>query len=367
MTSPWFATQVWQEITELEQVGAALRHEERLGTTTAAVRDDFALLLRDRVRDLQGLLTAGDDWAGLDLLRTRRIAPVKAAALAVLEGILLRAHPFYRGITVGAEALLDALVDATGVGRGVLLSVADGERFERMTGMVRMRFPDVGVWGLPILVHELGHLVADALPEPGDRNARPVLIHLDREDDRLLGELFADVFATYALGPAYPCAVMTLRARPDRFDDATPTHPSWDRRVWTMVASLLEIADRAPDPLSAAGHRRAAEQVAQRWSTMNGLGSEPPKLAERQARDLVDLLDRNAPQRLRFDPLAGRDALVAALETGTPPPRSGPVAVVAAAWRWRLANPEAPPARLGRVSVAALRALDPEGAADAAA
>ncbi|HEV7710786.1 MAG TPA: hypothetical protein VGP16_21525, partial [Asanoa sp.] len=227
MTSPWFATQVWQEITELEQVGAALRHEERLGTTTAAVRDDFALLLRDRVRDLQGLLTAGDDWAGLDLLRTRRIAPVKAAALAVLEGILLRAHPFYRGITVGAEALLDALVDATGVGRGVLLSVADGERFERMTGMVRMRFPDVGVWGLPILVHELGHLVADALPEPGDRNARPVLIHLDREDDRLLGELFADVFATYALGPAYPCAVMTLRARPDRFDDATPTHPSW--------------------------------------------------------------------------------------------------------------------------------------------
>ncbi|MEV4536355.1 hypothetical protein AB0J82_21450 [Asanoa sp. NPDC049518] len=359
MTGQWFATQVRQEVTELAQVGEALRREERLGTTTAAVRDDFALLLRDRVRDLEDL--ADGDWAGLDLLRARRVAPVKAAALAVLEGILLRGHPFYRAVTVAAETLLDALVEATGIGRGVLLSVADGERFERMAGLVRMRFPDVDVWGLPILVHELGHLVADALPEPGDRNARPVLFHLDREDDRLLGELFADVFATWALGPAYPCAVMTLRARPDRFDDATRTHPSWDRRVWTMVAAMRRTAELVTDPLTAAGHRRGADQIARLWSTVNGLGTQPPPRAERDARGLVDLLDRNAPARLSYDPLGSLDALVAALDAGTPA-KGSPVDVVAAAWRWRLAHPEAKPAKLRTVSATALRALDPADA-----
>jgi hypothetical protein len=358
----WFATRIRQEIGELHQVSGALRAEEGLGTTTAAVRDDFVLQLRDRVRDLEKLRDG--DWAGLAKLRADRIEKVRAAALAVLEGILLRGHTFFRPTRIAAETLLDGLVEATGIGRGVLLSVGPTERFERLAGMVRMRFADAGVWGLPILVHELGHLVADALPEPGDRNARPVLVHLDGEADPLVGELFADVFATYALGPTYPYAVMTLNARPDRFDDVTPTHPSWDRRVWTMVAALRAQADLAANPLVAVGHRRAADQVARRWTAMNPLAAEPPKRAEQDAGGLVELLDRNAPARLGFDPLAGLDPLVTDLDHGRVPVGS-PVAVVAAAWQWWLTHPDVPAARLERVGRTALRALDPAGGPDA--
>ncbi|GIF71213.1 hypothetical protein [Asanoa siamensis] len=353
----WFATQVAQATLDLARVGKALVAEERLGNTTAAVRDDFVLLLRARAREVEAV--AGTGWAGLERVRRDRVAPVLAAALAVLEGIQLRGHPFFRPTRIAAETLLDALVDAGGIGRTVLLSVGDSDRFERLAGLVRTRFPDAGVWGLPILVHELGHLVADALPAPGDKDARPVLFHLDRSDDPLLGELFADVFATYALGPAYPVAVMTLRARPDRFDDATATHPSWDRRVWTMVAALRAQADLAADPLTAAGHRRAADEVARRWKALNPVTTEPPKRAEEDARGLVELLDHNAPARLGFDPLIGLAPLVDALDRGQPP-AGDPVAIVAAAWRWRLAHPDGP---VARVDTIALRAL--AGGADA--
>lgn len=378
MTNAGFLTQVRQEIAEMEQIEAALHQEHGLGTTSAQVRDEFTVLLRERTRELAELIDAGvADWPRLDRLRAGRLAAVKAAALGVLEGILLRGHPLYAGVTAAAERVLDDLVDRTGIRREVLLSVASGERFERTVGIIRMRFPDVTVWGLPILAHELGHMVAGTLPAPGQSSARPVEEYVSTEAEmeaattgaepthvrHRLHELFADVYATYALGAAYPLAVMTLRARPDRFEDATPTHPSWTRRMWTMVEALRELGTLATSPLLAQAHRRDANVlVLPRWYAVHGerqLDPRAQRLVRRQAKELVALLDRNAPPRLRYDASLDADGLarrMAAAEGVA----AAPGAVLNAAWRWRVANPETDPETVrlfSTVAVASLRTI----------
>ncbi|MEV6349209.1 hypothetical protein [Actinoplanes sp. NPDC051851] len=368
----WFRDQVSEEVAELRHLDAALAVEQ-FGATSARVRDTFTVLLRERVRELQELRE--EDWAGLQRLREGGIRDVQHAALGVLEGGLLRGHPLFRDVTAAAERLLDTVVDTTGIDHGALLSMAGAERFERLVGLIRIRFPDVGVWGLPILVHEVGHLVADALPGPGDRNLRPVLDLLaqeaavdrstgGRDHDqayRHAGELFADVFATYALGVAYPLAVITLRARPDRIlDEPSPTHPTWSRRIWTMVASLRAIADRLESPLEAGAYRHDADRLlACYWSAVSG--DEPPdgsmeRAAARQAAAFVDQLDRNAPPRLRYDAAANHDALIGDLLTGRATTAT-PVEVIGAIWRWRVVHGGTDSVTLTRIGAQALRAV----------
>ncbi|MEH1125492.1 hypothetical protein [Micromonospora sp. CPCC 206061] len=370
-----FLTQVRQEIAEMEQIEAALHREHGLGTTSAQVRDEFAVLLRERTRELTELVDAGAaDWARLDQLRAGRLAAVKAAALGVLEGILLRAHPLYADVTVAAERVLDDLVDRTGIRRDVLLSVAGAERFERTVGIIRMRFPDVTVWGLPILAHELGHMVAGTLPAPGQSSARPVEEYVSTEAEleaaitgadptqarHRLHELFADVYATYALGPAYPLAVLTLRARPDRFEDATATHPSWTRRMWTMVEAIRELSVLVASPLVGQAYRRDANVlVLPRWFAVHGerlLDERAQRLVRRQAKALVALLDRNAPPRLRYDGAFDADGLGQRLAAGGDE-SAAPGAVLNAAWRWRTANPQADPETTRRFSAVAVTSL----------
>ncbi|MFL6072811.1 MAG: hypothetical protein ACJ73S_05375 [Mycobacteriales bacterium] len=387
-------------VAQVAEVRADLARVERvLGDATVAdpgqraVRDRFQVLAHRVATDLaridaQARLpgAAPGLWPRLAASRGE-VARISREALAFLQGVLLRASGLDDGVGAVADRMLAGLTARTGVDRSVLTAVDDREFLDHTVSMVRLRFPDTSVWGLPIVAHELGHHVAialvDADPALRAAGAPPVLSYLigattaevaagaDRTQAKAwLHELFADVYATYALGAAYPLAVLTLRAAPDQYADATPTHPSWRRRVTTMVGALEAMGSAAPDPARARAYRLLVERrVVPVWRLMSGDGipaGPAAGTARRQAAEMVDLLARHAPDRLRYDPTAPVERLVALLDAaaadpyrrrGQPPDLPAGTAVphvLNAAWRWRVEHWNADRAAIDRVSGAAL-------------
>jgi hypothetical protein len=295
----------------------------------------------------------------------RNAVPLKREALSFIEGMLLQRHVVPVDFIQSVAQLLDDLTTRSGIERDVLLTVGTSECLDPTTGVIRFRFTDTTIWTLPVLVHEFGHHAAQSLLNTDETirySARPIHSYLNTESMcerdstdaskeereralRWLHELFADVFATYALGAAYPLCVLALRACPDPIDEAPSTHPPWQRRVSTMVDAL-----RAMSRLPANGHdvRRFAlfaNQVIELWR--NSGVAEPPSGAARermakQAQEMVGLLTKHARPELRY-PIDGPvETLVAMLadwdEEAPCPEGTAPTHVINAAWQWRLQN-----------------------------
>jgi hypothetical protein len=96
------------------------------------------------------------------------------------------------------------------------------------------------------MAHEFGHVVAGGLQgydAEDEQVRRPVETWLEAFQGlrrQQATELFCDVFATYALGPSYPCTLVLNRLDPmaPAVADETATHPGDASRVhaclWTL-------------------------------------------------------------------------------------------------------------------------------------
>ncbi|KAA9160254.1 hypothetical protein FPZ12_018080 [Amycolatopsis acidicola] len=341
-----FTAQVDQEIADLEQVSETLSSVVAAHGLSREVLDRFALLIRRQHGELERIKDAQDGWAALERLRPS-IVEIEREALSFTQGVLLRESGLDHGIGEIAERLLEHLVRQTGLDRGVLFSLAENQFISHTVGMVRGRFPDVGVWNLPVLAHELGHHVALVLRHSDPRwppGAVPVLDYLGEEADTAddperelayLHELFADVYATYVMGPAYPYCFMTLAARPDRVAAPSRTHPSWGRRVWTIMAAFSALG--AGHDTAAAGYRALVGDI----RTLANKAAEPLEPEERvlaasQAAAMVELLAEHALPQARYA-IPGRIRAIPIDEerADLPDPATTIVDVVNAAWRWR--------------------------------
>jgi len=117
-----------------------------------------------------------------------------------------------------------------------------------------MRSPATGFWSLPVAVHELGHVVAQTLDTsgPGQGASNPVrAMTLAGRSQRQREELFADFFATFSLGPAYPAMLIMTRlaaaeSQPQVVFEAdgtlTASHPSVEKRI-QLVLHTLDLMD----------------------------------------------------------------------------------------------------------------------------
>lgn len=348
--------QVAHELAELDQLLASLEAvlPARSGVGRV-VLDRFELLING-LRTKLARIPDADAWAELAKLR-RSIAEIKQEALAFVQGVLLRERPLDNGIGAVGERLLAELLERTGEERKVLLAVSDNEFFKHTVSMVRGRFPDVSVWNLPILAHELGHHVAATLPHSDPalhEEDRPVMTYLSEEaDDETsfagveravalahLHELFADVYATYVLGAAYPLNMVTLSASPDGFGASSRTHPSWSRRVHTIraVADVLGVGG-----VGAAGYRDLATTISRIWREIAGTDdstADERAVAELQAGAMVKLLVEHAFPRARYDMPERVNEIV--IEPDQPfvalDDQVTLTDVLNAAWRWRIEN-----------------------------
>lgn len=385
-----------QEARELQMVRTYLR-DERVSTVAGrAMCDRLDQLLDKGDRDL-ARVTAGFDghaaaWDRLERARADGVR-VKRESLALVMGALFRDASFDGGVGDAADRLFRGLSERTGLDNRVVAAVGENESLDRTLELARLRFSDTTVWGLPILAHELGHYVARVLPhadpelrgqvwplaellsEEADADADVMAEGDDEARRRLrpraaahLAEIFADVYATYAMGASHPLAAIVLRARvgQDAIDGVaadTDTHPSWVRRVATMCAALRATTTATGERV----HRLVAErQVEPLWERVAGADAGRDPLighAGPQARRIVDALIEHAPQRLRRGQGGQSQGPVLRAMLGAPgafdpsaaPEGSSVPQVLDAAWQWRLDNWAADEADLLRVSRRALQ------------
>jgi hypothetical protein len=172
-----------------------------------------------------------------------------------------------------------------------------------------LRFPFDGIWELPIAAHEFGHYVAPRLREgtPGGSEQSGFVTfrkeylteHLELGEvwESYLEELFADVFATYTVGPAFAFACLLLR-----FDPADPgtdgvQHPSYARRTHAILYTLALMNNEA----NTAGHfKDVIEGLRECWNgavTSNGANAAAaePERIEYLADQFFSLLRSAAP------------------------------------------------------------------------
>jgi hypothetical protein len=231
------------------------------GVLPAGVRDSLQDRLRAQQREIAALAEAtrpdtadGGRWRELEQL-TGDAEKELAESLGFLEGALIRGAGLDDGICAIADALLDELSDGTRIDWARLTILAAEEQFAPRAGIIHLRFPEFTVWALPLAAHEFGHLVAQELRDlKADGTYRqPVADEIARAGAGASHqrELFADVFATYALGPAFACTSVLLRFSPARAasTDTGRSHPNDGKRVAAILRTLRWLS-RREDPVT---------------------------------------------------------------------------------------------------------------------
>ncbi|MER7244401.1 hypothetical protein [Kribbella sp. NPDC000426] len=319
-----------------------------------------------RKRVERALRTATED-SGWDLFATEEKAArqLMAELFALVQGGLFSSAGLDNGIAAAARRLLQEVQEFSRVYRGVLITFSpDTESVDHTIGLVRLRFPGTTVWDLPFAVHEFGHHAVHELAhiDAAHRDERPLRALVTGPfgtkagiDESHVHELIADVFATVALGATYPIACIQRRINAkQRAADGT-THPSWERRVTTMIAALNHMTKLTDDKRYAA---TAAQLVLPAWQALTDQAT-PPDAPEPKALAIkaVEVLARHAPKLTYNDKESAvlvKAELTSAAEPGPPrppevPPNAGPAAIVDAAWRWRRQHPDATPLQRSRV------------------
>jgi hypothetical protein len=185
--------------------------------------------------------TSGVSWSSLRN-RSRENDRLLSECVALISGASTRRAPGLASSCDEAEIVARDLLAATGNSSRCSVIPADTECVSLASSVLRCRFPDHGIWDLPIVAHEIGHLVTRDLIEinllTGD-SSRP-LAELLAGSLRQTAELAADVFAVYTIGPAYAMTLVLHRMDPTApaatKNDAT--HPSDASRVAAVVHSL---------------------------------------------------------------------------------------------------------------------------------
>ncbi len=238
----------------LADVAAAIGRLSDLDPALAArVTDRLEGAWRACQDDLDRASAAPEDevWALLGTAQ-RSVQRLGRETLAWTEGALIRQSGVDAGHCRRADRLLDHLAarEKKLNWRGFTI-LAESALLDDLAEVVRLPYPGASFWHLPVAVHEFGHFAAPGIRvEVRDGSFRdttqPVADFLrerwDEHDQKKwfhAHEHIADIFATFALGAAYPYCLLFHEVSPRTLRSPSPTHPSWNDRMW-VVLDVLE-------------------------------------------------------------------------------------------------------------------------------
>jgi hypothetical protein len=267
----------------------------------------FDRLLSARERALAGLLRDLDDGVDLEQcwIAYRDVqsgaAPLYRECLAFLEGALARRDGLDEGLCEIADHLLEMLSRLSDARWERFTLLADGEFYGEMAEIIRLRFPEVSVWNLPVAAHEFGHFVGptitafdDMLEAEGPKRSESWL-HLH--------EQFADVFAVYSLGPSYAFTCLLLRFDPT-IDEDDESHPAPAKRAHLVLRALARLSEGKSITRP---FRDFTELLESTWRGAREAAGRSPDFAADEIAALDDRLDTlfeliasNLPSRLRY-------------------------------------------------------------------
>jgi hypothetical protein len=318
-------------------------------------------------------------WRELGKLQ-RHSATSFDECLAFIQGALARKAGLDEEICSLTDYLLDDLADYSDVPWGRFTLLAASEFYRDKAEIIRIRYPEVSLWGMPLAAHEFGHYLGpqlrhsqdgaysypfQALLKAADETREPPL---HTRDWNHLQEHFADLFAAYTLGPAYAAAFIVLRMNPGEAQNCTLTHPSGAWRVHGILWTLDKM-DELQGTSLLRPFRDVTALLREAWHQSLRQAGKPDKLADVEASrvyqrmaELFDLLAGETPQRLRFgradwqratqvaERLAGGVAASASQTYGEVSRRD----VLNGAWLARLYGTDQSPFALNSIAVQAL-------------
>lgn len=221
--------------------------KNRLAASLKSVRKEWDQLGR-RIVDEDGVSTHLLERFGT--LNTATDGVVRETS-ALANGVLARERSLDGGACAQADLLIAELsvdVDPNLVRATI---PGDTEFLHRGSDLIRRRLPDHGLWDLPVMGHEFGHVIVqhrtwkpkeDQMVEVGSR----VVTGWPDCSEGLGEEHFCDVFATYALGPSYAATMLLHRLNPHASTTNGDTHPADPRRAAVVLTALGQLSKDEP-------------------------------------------------------------------------------------------------------------------------
>ena len=244
-------------LVDLEKAEDALKVYEpgpRTARTWGALRNE----LEGNKKKIYQLLDTIDQGADRESM-WRQLTTIASDArstsqeiLAVLQGGALRDAEEDGGTYAIADGLVQEVANAIGEEWAGLTIPGERDVIGTKSALIRLTFPEVSIWDLPVTLHEYGHYVAPRiLNELGKVPFNLLCEGAGSATERAhITELFADLFASYMGGPAFACNLVLLRLDPAATgatrDNAT--HPSYDRRVKLVLKVLADRSAEIDDP-----------------------------------------------------------------------------------------------------------------------
>ncbi len=271
---------------------AKVRVHKRIwnGYQYTIIREISALVEKriPRVRNQMAKAEAGGKHAG-DRARVawklyaaiyRKSRWISQECLEFIAGLAFRDKKLDEQICQIADALIESYAEASGKEPSLAVPSSQESLSRTLGRIVRLRFPEWTIWTLPLVAHEYGHVVipdvldhsrfcAGELPAlmaqypggapPGAAPATPE--ESRKRAESYLIEFMADAFATYIMGPAYPCAAILLRFDPRAGEGQENSPIDLDRA--RVVLRILGSMSQAAGAIS--GYAFAISYLSDRW------------------------------------------------------------------------------------------------------
>ncbi len=161
--------------------------------------------------------------------------------LTVLTAEAIRALQLDGGVSEIVERLLVGVSKEVSVPWSHLTALSDAEFFATASQIIRLRYPVSSIWDIPVAVHEFGHFIGPRWPANivGESTPYQDFVSVTNLGSKsYLGEYFADMFATFIMGPSY--VATCLERRFDPISEAAATHPSdRERAEWILICLEL--------------------------------------------------------------------------------------------------------------------------------
>jgi hypothetical protein len=224
----------------------------------------------------QTVATPGGDpralWHAFDTMLNDKAQPLFREYVDFLGGLTVRDTGLDDRVCEMTEVLLKLFEGV--VTHFFPIPAAQAALSSAMDSVIKLGFPEWSVWGIPLVVHEVGVALCN------DKNEEGVQKLLDTwgGDDGPLTtaavvELMGDAFASYTMGPAYGCAALLLRLQPQH-DEEPGLEQARDVDRARLVLSILRSNAGDSDTDCAEVIRSLASLWRDAVKTLAGPGAE---------------------------------------------------------------------------------------------
>jgi len=218
-----------------------------------------------------------DEWETLAII-DRGVRALVADCAALESRITHRPSEHALSLCTIADRLVEEFSLLVGHPRSHYVLLSEAAHFGTDASVIHLSCARLEVWNLNRAAHEFGHLWAEeclagmqntfvnAISEHWESDSVAPSVSRPREVDsakQFFKEFFADIVATFLMGPAYALSCLRLDFNPVR--KGSDSHPSDDERAHCILATLAQLAEKY-DLNTAPKMRWVTEWLEQFWS-----------------------------------------------------------------------------------------------------